>query len=104
MVRNDPERADDVVSNLMISQAFTAEEFSEDLEASLSFKFTSELIGFEQVQKSECVSLLRDLELIFLFNEPIEELAGLLLAIFVLMSFDELSKDMYSKVLLLGCA
>lgn len=84
MVRDDPERADHVVGDLVVRETLLLQVVGHQLEAVLFHELLGQLVRLEQVHQTEGVGVDGQVQLAFLLEQPVEEDLGVLLAVLVL--------------------
>lgn len=57
MIGNNPETATDIISNLMVINAFPVQDSSIEIESIMVHKFTSKFISFEHVHECKGVGM-----------------------------------------------
>lgn len=82
--RKDPESANNVVSNHVISLALISQQFLEGLLASAVNEFSGKVVLLHEIHDSERIGVVRQLEAISLVvrDQIKEEVLGFLLAVF----------------------
>lgn len=99
VVRQDPQSAAHIVCDLSIGQTIILKNFLEDVESHLAYKNLSEFINFKEIHETVSVGIFGQHLLVILeFNQVLEEVICIVLALCVSMGLNQHGQHMGSQV------